>query len=186
MDPDLFKPPFRDPGKRANTWVTIWPVLCYKKIKDQQERKIMHDQSREVKDELQAAGNEDTGITLSQGVIDRWQNPKNWGQIEAPDGVSKIKGPCGETMLISIKVKQGHINDVKFVTDGCATSVASGSMATELALGKTINKARKISPEMIYDGVGGLPEESEHCAILAASALWSAIDNYLESIKAEE
>jgi nitrogen fixation NifU-like protein len=146
----------------------------------------MDDRLKEAADELHTTILEDGAKTYSPGVIDRWQNPRNWGQIEKPDGLSKITGPCGETIQISLKVQRERIRDVRFITDGCATSIASGSMATELALGKVVREAREITPEMIYDGVGGLPEESEHCAILAASALWLAIDNYLESKHAKE
>jgi len=146
----------------------------------------MHDRVKGMADEVQAEILEDAAEAYSPEVIERWENPRNWGQVDGPDGFSRITGPCGETMQISLKVKRGRLGDVRFITDGCATSIASGSMATELAQGKAIKEAREITPEMIYDGVGGLPEESEHCAILAASALWSAIDNYLESKKAKE
>ncbi len=141
----------------------------------------MRDQLKEAADELQETILKEATGAYSPEVIERWRNPRNWGQIEKPDGFSRITGPCGDTMQISFSVERGHLKDVRFITDGCATSLASGSMATELAQGKAVEEARQITPEMICDGVGGLPEENEHCAILAASVLWSAIDNYLES-----
>jgi nitrogen fixation protein NifU and related proteins len=147
---------------------------------------IMHDRLKEAADELQAVILGDAEETYSPEVIERWQNPRNWGQMENPDGICRVTGPCGETMQIALKVEGGRLRDVRFITDGCATSIASGSMATELAQGRTIEEAHDITPEMIFDGVGGLPEESEHCAILAASVLRAAIDNYLESKKAKE
>jgi nitrogen fixation NifU-like protein len=84
-------------------------------------------------------------------------------------------------MQISFKVKDHNISKIRFMTDGCASSIASGSMATELAQGKKIEEVSKISQQMILDALDGLPEESVHCALLASNTLKEAIKNYFDS-----
>jgi nitrogen fixation protein NifU and related proteins len=131
--------------------------------------------------ELQAAIMEDAKKIYSEKVIKRWLNPKNLGKIRNPDGSAKIKGPCGDTMQISFKVKDGRLLKIKFRTDGCASSIAAGSMAAELAQGQKIEEVAEISQQMILDALDGLPDESVHCALLASNALKEAIKNYFDS-----
>jgi nitrogen fixation NifU-like protein len=126
---------------------------------------------------------EDARKTYSEKVIERWLNPRNLGKIRSPDGFAKIKGPCGDTMQISFKVKEGRLSKIKFMTDGCASSIAAGCMATELAQGKKIEEAAEISQQMILESLDGLPEESVHCALLASNTLKEAIRNYFGSIR---
>jgi nitrogen fixation NifU-like protein len=114
----------------------------------------------------------------SATVIENWQNPRNWGVMHDADGYGKITGPCGDTMEISIKVKDGIITRCTFDTDGCGTTVACASVITEMATGRTILEARRIDQEKILRSCGGLPEEDQHCALLAANALQKAIDDY--------
>jgi nitrogen fixation NifU-like protein len=114
----------------------------------------------------------------SETAIEHSMNPKNLGDLEDSDGFAKVIGPCGDTMSIWLKVKDGAISDIGFMTDGCGTSIASGSMVTELAKGKSISEARKISQEDVLNALGGLPEESQHCALLAANTLKEAIRDY--------
>ena len=133
--------------------------------------------------ELQESIMEDARKVYSERVIERWLNPRRLGRIRNPDGFAKIKGPCGDTMQISFKVKDGRLSKIKFMTDGCASSIAAGSMATELAQGKKIEEAMKISQQMILNALDGLPEESVHCALLASNTLKEAIKNYLDSDK---
>jgi len=128
--------------------------------------------------ELQASIMEDARKIYSEKVIERWLNPRNRGRVRDADGFAKIKGPCGDTTQISFKVKDGRLSKIKFMTDGCASSIAAGSMATELAMGKRIEEAVKISPQMILDALDGLPEESVHCALLASNTLKEAIKDY--------
>jgi len=115
----------------------------------------------------------------SEAAIEHGMNPKNLGELEDADGFARVTGSCGDTMNIWLKVKDGAINDIGFMTDGCGTSIASGSMVTELAKGKNIAQARKISQRDVLNGLGGLPEESQHCALLAANTLKEAIRDYL-------
>jgi nitrogen fixation NifU-like protein len=136
-------------------------------------------------DELQALIMEDARKVYSEKVIDRWLIPRNMGRIRKPDGFAKIKGPCGDTMQMFFKAMDGKLSKIKFVTDGCASSIASGSMATELAQGRKIEEAARISQEVILYALNGLPEESTHCALLASNTLKEAIQNYLYSKRNE-
>jgi nitrogen fixation NifU-like protein len=131
-------------------------------------------------DELQASIMEDARKVYSEKVIDRWLNPRNLGKIRKPDGFAKIKGPCGDTMQISFRVKDGRLSKIKFTTDGCASSIAAGSMATELAQGRKLEEAADISQRIILDALDGLPEESVHCALLASNTLKEAVKNYFD------
>ena len=133
--------------------------------------------------ELQASVMEDARKIYSEKVIERWLNPRNLGKIRNADGFAKIKGTCGDTMQISFKIKDGRLSKIKFMTDGCASSIAAGSMATELAQGKKIEEAAEISQQMILEALKGLPEESVHCALLASNTLKEAVKNYSDSKK---
>jgi nitrogen fixation NifU-like protein len=108
----------------------------------------------------------------SDAVIDHWQNPRNFKEIEEPDGYAKVKGTCGDTMEMFIKIKDKKITACGFLTDGCAATIACGSAATELALNKTFTEALAlVSGEAILKKLGGLPEGNVHCAFLAAETL---------------
>lgn len=115
----------------------------------------------------------------SEAVIDHSMNPRNLGDMEDADGFAKVTGSCGDTMELWLKVKNGTVADASFMTDGCGTSIASGSMVTEMAKGKSISELRKISQQDVLSALGGLPDESEHCALLAANTLKEAIRDYL-------
>ena len=119
---------------------------------------MSNDFEKTVKD-IQASIMEDARRVYSEKVIERWLNPRNWGKIRDADGFAKIKGPCGDTMQISFKVKDNQIFKIRFLTDGCGSSIASGSMATELAKGKKIEEVGKISQQMILKALDGLPED---------------------------
>lgn len=106
-------------------------------------------------------------------------NPKNLGEIKVPDGFASITGPCGDTMQIWFKVNDGYITDAVFKTDGCGNAIASCGMATELCKGKIISEAQKIGQQDILIALDGLPDEGEHCALLAANTLKMAIEDYL-------
>ena len=115
----------------------------------------------------------------SETTIDHARNPRNVGSIAEADGFATVTGPCGDTMEIWLKVRNGKINDVTFWTDGCGTTIASGSMVTEMAHGKDLAKASKITQKEVLRALGGLPEASVHCALLAANTLKEAIKDYL-------
>ncbi len=115
----------------------------------------------------------------SETAIDHSMNPRNVGDMKDADGFAKVTGPCGDTMEIWLKVKNGTVANATFMTDGCGTSIAAGSIVTELAKGKSISEARRINQQDVLSALGGLPEESEHCALLAANTLRGAIRDYL-------
>ena len=115
----------------------------------------------------------------SEIAIDHAMNPRNVGNMESADGFAKITGPCGDTMEVWLKISNETIIEATFMTDGCGTSIASGSMVTEMAKEKSIIEARKISRQDVLGALGGLPEESQHCALLAANTLRAAIRDYL-------
>jgi nitrogen fixation NifU-like protein len=129
--------------------------------------------------ELEQSIMEDMKRTHSEQIIDHFLNPRNLGKILAPDGLGKITSPWGDTMIISVKVKGGRITHASFWTDGCGCSIASGSMVTELAKGKSVAEAHKITQKDISDALGGVPEHDLHCALLAANTLKKAIKDYL-------
>jgi len=129
--------------------------------------------------ELEQTVMEDMKQIYSEKTIDHFLNPRNLGEIPGHDGLGRITGPCGDTMQIHVKVKDGKVSNASFWTDGCGPSIASGSMVTELAKGKSIPETQKITQQEILDALGGLPEESTHCALLAANTLKEAIKDYL-------
>jgi nitrogen fixation NifU-like protein len=116
----------------------------------------------------------------SEAAVDHAMNPRNLGDMADADGFAKVTGSCGDTMQLWLKLKGDTIQQATFLTDGCGTSIASGSMVTELAKGKSLGQARRISQKDVLDALGGLPEESEHCALLAADTLKAAIRDCLE------
>lgn len=129
--------------------------------------------------ELEESVMQDMLKTYSEEAIDHFLNPRNLGQIESPDGFGRVTGPCGDTMEIYLRINGGMITNATFLTDGCGPSIASGSMATELIKGKSIVEAQNISQDNILNALGGLPEESQHCALLAANTFTDAVRDYL-------
>ena len=116
----------------------------------------------------------------SQKVMDHFMSPRNVGEIENPDGVGEEGNPvCGDMMTFYIKVKDGRLDDVKFKTFGCGAAIAVSSMVSEMAKGKTLEEARKITPELVAKELEGLPKNKFHCSNLGAQALNKAIDDYM-------
>jgi len=115
----------------------------------------------------------------SDTVIDHGMHPRNFFDLEQPDGYAKIKGSCGDTMEFFLIIKKGEVVKISFLTDGCITSLAAGSMTVEMAAGEAISTLRRVSKDDILDRLEGLPADSEHCAQLAADTLHAAIDEYL-------
>jgi len=132
-------------------------------------------------DELQKSIIEDARKVYSEEVIERWLNPKYMGEMESPQGHGKVTGICGDTVQIFLRIDNNRITDARFITDGCATTIAAGSMACELAMGKPFREAFKITKEVILEKLGGLPEESIHCALLSSNTLRAALTDYLTS-----
>ncbi len=128
-------------------------------------------------------------MVYSKKVMELFQHPKNMGEMKNPDGVGKIGNPiCGDVMWLYIRVsknKKGKemIKDIKVKTFGCVAAIATSSAITELAKGKTIEEAEKLTNKDIVDVVEGLPPQKIHCSVLATQALKRAIENYKKNKK---
>jgi nitrogen fixation NifU-like protein len=123
----------------------------------------------------------------TEKVMEHFKNPRNMGEIPDADGVGTVGNPvCGDMMTIYIKVKDNRIADIKFKTFGCGAAVATSSMVTELAKGKTLEEAMKLSRADVADELGGLPPIKMHCSNLAADGLHAAIEDYYKKQKAKE
>ena len=120
----------------------------------------------------------------SDKVMDHFTNPRNVGEIENPDGIGEEGNPvCGDMMTFYIKVKDNRLDDVKFKTFGCGAAIAVSSMVSEMAMGKTLEEAMKITPKAVADKLEGLPKNKFHCSNLGAQALNKAIQDYLNKNK---
>lgn len=119
----------------------------------------------------------------SDTVLEHFRHPHNVGKIEDPDGKATEGSPaCGDMVAVYISVDEAsrRISDIKFESYGCASNIATGSIITELAMGKTLDEARKITWKQAADALGGLPAIKAHCSVLAIEGLRSAIQNYEE------
>ncbi len=117
----------------------------------------------------------------SDKVMDHFSNPRNVGEIENADGVGEVgNASCGDIMKIFLTVEDNVIKDVKFKTFGCGAAIATSSMVTEMAIGKTIEEALELTNAAVAEALDGLPAQKLHCSNLAADALHEAIKNYKE------
>jgi nitrogen fixation NifU-like protein len=122
----------------------------------------------------------------SEKVMEHFLHPKNVGEIENADGVGEVGNPvCGDVMTFYIKVRNNRIVDVKFKTFGCAAAIAVSSMVSEMAKGKTLDEALRITNKIVADELDGLPPQKLHCSNLGADALHKAIENFWEKQKAK-
>ena len=120
----------------------------------------------------------------SKKVIDHFKNPHNVGKIEDADGIGTVGNrACGDVMKLYIKVEDDKIVDIKFETMGCAAAIATSSIITDLAKGKTIEEAMKITKDNIIEELEGLPQMKVHCSLLAIDALHAAIKDYQDKKK---
>ncbi len=122
----------------------------------------------------------ETYTLYNQTVMDHFLNPRNMGDIKDADGVGEVgAAACGDIMKISLKIKDGKIEDARFKTFGCGSAIASSSMATELIKGRTIEEAMSFSNQEVVDALGGLPPVKIHCSVLAEEALKAALEDYV-------
>jgi nitrogen fixation NifU-like protein len=120
----------------------------------------------------------------NEKIMEHFMNPRNVGEIENPDGVGEVGNPvCGDMMSFYIKVNDNRLEDIKFKTFGCGAAIAVSSMASEMAKGKTLEEAMKITPQLVSDKLGGLPKNKFHCSNLGAQALNKAIEDYISKQK---
>lgn len=118
-------------------------------------------------------------IGYSKEVLKRFTNPKNYGEIKEPDGVGEVgNAVCGDIMKVYLRIKDNRIRDVKFQTFGCISAIAASDALCELAKGKTIEEAKKITNQEIIKKLKGLPAIKIHCSVLGANGLKKAIENY--------
>lgn len=112
-------------------------------------------------------------------VIDHFTNPRNVGEISDADGYALVGDPsCGDQMKLWIKVKRGRISEIKFQSFGCPGAIATSSMATQLALGRTIKEAKQLTDDDVILALGGIPENKRHCSLMGINALLAAIADY--------
>jgi nitrogen fixation NifU-like protein len=115
----------------------------------------------------------------SETVMEHFKNPRNVGTLEDADGVGEVGNPvCGDMMTFYIKVKDNRIEDIRFQTFGCGAAIAVSSMVSEMAKGKTLEEASKITNKMVAEALEGLPKQKLHCSNLGADALRKAIQDY--------
>ena len=115
----------------------------------------------------------------NEKVLEHFKNPHNVGEMENPDGFAEVgSSECGDTMKMYIRVDDDVITDIKYKTYGCCAAIASSSIATDMAKGRTIKDAEAMTKADIVDELGGLPEKKIHCSLLAEDALKAAIKDY--------
>lgn len=118
-------------------------------------------------------------MIYSPKVMDHFRNPRNVGEMDHPDAIGEVgNAKCGDIMRIYLKVKDNVIEDVKFMTYGCGSAIASSSMATELIKGKTLEDAWELTNKAVAEALEGLPPIKMHCSVLAEDAIHVAINNY--------
>ena len=114
-------------------------------------------------------------------VMDHFLNPRNLGDIQDADGVGEAGAAAdGDIMRLSLRIREGRIEDARFKTFGCAAAIASSSMATELIKGRTLDEAIQFTNQEVLDALGGLPPVKVHCSVLAEEALKTALADYFQ------
>ena len=120
-------------------------------------------------------------MIYNEKVMDHFANPRNVGEIENADGVGEVGNvKCGDIMKIFLKIDNGIITDVKFMTFGCGSAIATSSIATEMIKGQPIDKALELTNKAVVDALGGLPAHKIHCSVLAEEAVKAAVVDYYE------
>jgi nitrogen fixation NifU-like protein len=123
-------------------------------------------------------------MEYSEKVMDHFMNPRNVGKMDDADGVGEVgNAKCGDIMKVYIKVEDGILTDVKFNTFGCASAIATSSMATEMIKGKPIDEALKLTNKAVAEALDGLPPVKMHCSVLAEEAIKAAIEDYMSRNK---
>ena len=125
---------------------------------------------------------EDEEKTYSKTVIEEYRNPEYFGFFENADSTGFFKGPCGDMIKITLKIKNNKIVDGRFLTDGCGATIAAGNMLIKKIIGMNIKNAKRISYENLVEALGGLPKEHLHCAHLAVNSLRKSIEDYEKKI----
>jgi nitrogen fixation NifU-like protein len=126
--------------------------------------------------------NDEVGyLVYNETLIDHFMHPRNVGEIDNPDAMAVVGDPtCGDFIRVSIKVDDGRISDFKFLTMGCPGAISTSSIATELAIGKTLDEALELTDNDVIEAAGGIPARKAHCSLLAIRGLHQAIAHYRE------
>jgi nitrogen fixation NifU-like protein len=132
----------------------------------------------EMVQDLQKKIDQDEEKTYSKQVIEEYRRPTHFGLMKNADATGKIKGSCGDTMKIDLRIKDTLIKDACFWTDGCGASIACGNMMIKMIKGTPLTHAVAVTSDDLISSLGGLPAENVHCAVLAVSTLQNAIKNY--------
>jgi len=123
-------------------------------------------------------------LVYNETLIDHFLHPRNVGEIENPDAVAVVGDPtCGDFIRVYLKVEDGRISAFKFLTQGCPGAISTSSIATELAIGKTLEEALQLTDNDVIRAAGGIPARKAHCSLLAIRGLHQAIKNYKEKKK---
>jgi nitrogen fixation NifU-like protein len=127
--------------------------------------------------------NDEVGyLVYNETLIDHFTHPRNVGEIENPDAMAVVGDPtCGDYFRVYINVRDGKIFDFKFLTQGCPGAISTSSIATELAIGKTLEEAMELTDNDVIHAAGGIPARKAHCSLLAIKGLHQAILNYQAS-----
>ncbi|MBQ7466833.1 MAG: Fe-S cluster assembly scaffold protein NifU [Clostridia bacterium] len=120
-------------------------------------------------------------MLYSEKVMDHFRNPRNVGEIPDADGIGEVgNAKCGDIMRMYIKVSDNIITDVKFMTFGCGSAIATSSIATEMIKGKSIDDALDLTNKAVVEALGGLPAHKIHCSVLAEEAVKAAVKDYYD------
>ncbi len=120
-------------------------------------------------------------MAYSEKVMDHFANPRNVGKMDNADGVGEVgNAKCGDIMKVYLKIEDDIVVDAKFNTFGCASAIATSSMATELIIGKSVQDALKLSNKAVIEALDGLPPSKVHCSVLAEEAVKAAVADYYE------
>ena len=120
-------------------------------------------------------------MLYSEKVFDHFRNPRNVGEMEDADAIGEVgNAKCGDIMRMYLKIKDGIITDVKFMTFGCGSAIATSSIATEMIKGQPLDKALEITNQAVVEALGGLPAHKIHCSVLAEEAIKAAVKNYYD------
>jgi nitrogen fixation NifU-like protein len=141
----------------------------------------MKDSSDKMDKEIQELLIKHAKEAYGDAVFERMTNPRYMGIIMDADAFGQVKGDCGDTVVVYLRFEDGRVKNAAFQTNGCGATIACGSYAAELVRGKAPGDILDITGESILNYCGGLPEENEHCATLAADALHEAANKYLSN-----
>ena len=141
----------------------------------------MKDSSDKMDKEIQEILIRHAKEAYGEAVFERMTNPRYMGIIIDADAFGQVRGSCGDTVVVYLKIEDGRVKNAAFQTNGCGATIACGSYAAELVRGKAPEDILGITGDSILDYCGGLPKENEHCATLTADALHEAVNKYLSN-----